>query len=397
MTTNSDHPAVKRFQEYIRIKTVHPTPAYKECSEWLLKQAADIGIPAKVFEPVDGKPFVIMTIEGKQPKLASLMLFPVFPDQWICDPFAAEIIDGKIMGRGTQDMKCVGSAYLEALRVLTKEGWKPERTVHVVWGPDEEIGGEDGVRHWVDMDNFKSLGVGFVLDEGIASTGNNIRVFHAERSPWWIWIKATGNVGHGSQFIQDPAPAKLLKVLNKFLQWRDTQEALFKFGMKSDGSRKPLTLGDVTTVNLTMLKCGIQMNVLPNEAFGGLDVRVSPWVNLVEFENMIKGWCEEESGVTYSFQQKFDSTQVTAVDDTNPWFVALREVAEDHKIEITPEVFPAASDSRFIRKLNIPALGISYLRNVEPLLHHHNEYVPVDTFLESIGFYTDLIRKLSNL
>ncbi|KAI8831265.1 hypothetical protein BC829DRAFT_437834 [Chytridium lagenaria] len=376
VTGDETHEAVKRFQEYVRIKT-----------------AEDIGIPAEVFEPVKGKPFVLMKIEGKQKELASLMLYshtdvvPVFPDQWKCDPFSAEIID---------DMKCVGSGYLEALRILVKEQkWQPERTVHIVWGLMRRL----GVRmvHWVDMEHFRNLGVGFVLDEGIASPGNNIRVFHAERSPWWVWIKATGNVGHGSQFIQDPAPAKLLRVLSKFLSWRDTQEALFKFGVKSDGSRRPLDLGDVTTVNLTMLKAGIQFNVVPGEAWGGLDIRISPWVDLVGFENMIKGWCEEEEGVTYSFEQKFDSNDVTPVDDTNPWFVALREVAASRNIQITPEVFPAASDSRFIRKLNIPALGLSYLRNVQPLLHHHNEYVPVATFLESIGFYVDLISKLASL
>ncbi|KAJ3205660.1 adenylate cyclase, partial [Dinochytrium kinnereticum] len=386
---------ITRFQDYVRIKTVHPTPAYAECVEWLQGQAKEIGIASEVFEPVKGKPFVLMKIEGRQKELAGLMLYshtdvvPVAADQWKCDPFAAEIIDGNILGRGTQDMKCVGAAYLEAIRVLLADGWKPERTVYVVWGPDEEIGGEDGVRHWVDMEHFRNLGVGFVLDEGIASPKNNLRVFYAERSPWWVWIKATGNVGHGSQFIQDPAPAKLLRVLSKFLAWRDTQEALFKFGMKSDGSRRPLDLGDVTTINLTMLKAGVQFNVVPGEAWGGLDIRISPWVDLKGFEAMIKGWCEEEEGVTYSFAQKFDSNDFTAVDDTNPWFVALKEVAASRNIEITPEVFPAGSDSRFIRKLNIPALGISYLKNVEPLLHHHNEYVPVECFLESIGFYVD--------
>ncbi|KAJ3116649.1 adenylate cyclase [Phlyctochytrium bullatum] len=384
---------VARFQEYLKIKTVHPNPAYAECAEWLLNQAKDIGIAAEIFEPVKGKPFVIMTIPGKQPELAAVMLYshtdvvPVFPDQWKCDPFAAEIIDGNIVARG----------YLEAIRELKKTGWRPERNIFVVWGPDEEIGGEDGVKHWVDMEHFRNLRIGFVLDEGIASPKNNLRVFHAERSVWWVWIKAVGNVGHGSQFIKDPAPTKLLRVLNKFLAWRDTQEALFKFGVKSDGSRRPLDLGDVTTLNLTMLKAGVQFNVVPGEAWGGLDIRTSPWVDLKGFEATIKEWCESEEGVTYTFEQRWDSTSVTAIDDSNPWFKALKEVAVARNIEITPEVFPAASDSRFIRKLNIPALGISYLRNVEPLLHHHNEYVPVSTFLESIGFYVDLIKKLADL
>ncbi|KAJ3197284.1 adenylate cyclase [Irineochytrium annulatum] len=367
---------VSRFQAYLRIKTVHPNPDYKGCCEFLLKLAKRFNIPATVFEPVPNKPFVIMTIEGKQKELASLMLY----------------------SHTDENMKCVGMAYLEALNILLSvESWKPERTIHVVFGPDEEIGGEEGVRHWVDMQHFRDLGVGFVLDEGISCPGNALRVFYAERSPWWVWIKATGNVGHGSQFITDPAPAKLIRVLNKFLMWRDVQENLFKFGTKSDGSKRKLDLGDVTTVNLTMLKAGVQFNVVPGEAWGGLDIRVSPWVDLKGFEGMIADWCNEEDGVTYSFAQKFDSSNFTDISDSNPWFVALKEVAAEHKCEILPEVFPAATDSRFIRKLNIPALGISYLKNLEPLLHQHNEYIPVNLFLESIPFYKDLIRKLADL
>jgi aminoacylase len=72
-------PSVQRFQEYLRIKTVHPQPAYAECSEWLLNQAKDIGIPAYIFEAKPGKPFVIMTVAGKQANLASLMLCKPFP------------------------------------------------------------------------------------------------------------------------------------------------------------------------------------------------------------------------------------------------------------------------------------------------------------------------------
>ena len=41
-----DHDAteVGKFVEYIKIKTVHPTPAYKQCRLWLLEYLAEIGL-----------------------------------------------------------------------------------------------------------------------------------------------------------------------------------------------------------------------------------------------------------------------------------------------------------------------------------------------------------------
>ena len=81
---------------------------------------------------------------------------PVFPDQWDHPPFSAhKTDDGWIYGRGTQDMKCVGIWYMEAIRNLKKEGFQPKRTIHVMWVPDEEIGGHDGMEKLIETDFFK--------------------------------------------------------------------------------------------------------------------------------------------------------------------------------------------------------------------------------------------------
>lgn len=58
-------------------------------------------------------------------------------EYWKFDPFAAvKDVDGKIYGRGTQDMKSIGIQYVEALRRLFQSGQKNFlRTIHIVWGP----------------------------------------------------------------------------------------------------------------------------------------------------------------------------------------------------------------------------------------------------------------------
>ena len=60
-------------------------------------------------------------------------------------------------------------------------------------------------------------------------------------------VKCKGQPGHGSQFIKDTAAEKVRKVINTFLTFRDEEEAR----LTSDPT---LALGDVTTVNMTIMK-----------------------------------------------------------------------------------------------------------------------------------------------
>ena len=60
----------------------------------------------------------------------------------------------------------MGIQYLEAIRRLKAAKYEPIRTIHCLFVPDEEIGGERGMKTLITLDEFKALNVGFVLDEG---------------------------------------------------------------------------------------------------------------------------------------------------------------------------------------------------------------------------------------
>ncbi|KAF9082886.1 adenylate cyclase [Mortierella sp. GBA35] len=397
----NEHPAVTRFREYLRIDTRQPTPDYAGSTAFLIRQAEEIGMPYRVVECVKGKPTVIMTFEGTDPSLPALLLnshtdvVPVFPEMWTQEPMAANKIDGFIYARGSQDMKCVGMSYLEVLRRYRSEGKKPLRTIHLTWVPEEEVGGVEGMKLLVHHEEFKRLNVAFALDEGIASPKNALKVFYGERMPWWIKITATGPTGHGSQFIKDTAPTKLLKVIEKFMDLRNEQEKLLEVGLHHNGTR--YTLGDVTTINLTFLQSGIQYNVIPMEATCGFDIRVSPFFDMKEFQAKIEGFVSSQPGVTMEFVNgHFDNT-LTAIDESNIWWTVFSDACKGMNVDYETEIFPAATDSRYLREVGIPALGVSYLKNTPLLLHDHDERMHEDIFLEGIDFYNTLITRLSNV
>jgi aminoacylase len=225
--TSQEHIAVTRFREYLRVDTMQPNPDYYACAAFLKSYADEIGLEFHQVEIVEKKPIVVLTLRGKKPELKSVILnchtdvVPVDQSKWTVDPLSAiKRENGDIVARGSQDMKCVGIWYMEAIRQIKKSEMTLDRTLHLTFVPDEEIGGKDGMAVFVKSDEFKKLNAGFALDEGLANEADAFKLYFGERSPWWITLKATGGAGHASKFIEPSAMDRMLQVLAKFSAFR---------------------------------------------------------------------------------------------------------------------------------------------------------------------------------
>ena len=140
---------------------------------------------------MEKRPILIATWKGTDPSLPSILLnshtdvVPVYPEHWKYDPFeGVKDEEGKIYGRGTQDMKCVTIQYLEAIRRLKKAGVSFKRTIHLTFMPEEEVGGHLGMETFIASEDWKKLNVGFALDEGLANPTEEYTVFYGERFTW---------------------------------------------------------------------------------------------------------------------------------------------------------------------------------------------------------------------
>ncbi|KAJ2255603.1 adenylate cyclase [Coemansia sp. RSA 455] len=403
----SIRPSVQRFIEYLRIKTVQPTPDYSTCTKFLQQQALELGLKFQAKEYVAGKPVVILSWAGTSPELPSIILnshtdvVPVFEEFWDYPPFEARRVptdpqgsDFKIYARGSQDMKIVGHGYLEAIRRLkVEEKRQLLRTVHAVFVPDEEIGGHDGMQQFVESPEFAALNAGLALDEGMANPDKPLRVFYGERAPCWVKFIARGNTGHGSQFIEGTAAEKLVPIIDHLMQFRQTQFQIYKTPHE-DGSQR--TLGEVTTANLTLLKSGVQQNVVPENATAGFDIRMTPAVDYVGFKRDLEALAEKH-GAEAEFVQFWDDNSTTATDESNPFWPAFEQAVTAQGFDIFKEIFPAATDSRYLRRAGVPALGVTPLCNAPILLHDHNEYVKESEFLAAIDFYAAVIAAVANV
>lgn len=292
-------------------------------------------------------------------------------------------MDGKVFGRGSQDMKSVGISYLEAIRRIRGQNFK--RTIHLSFVPDEEIGGVEGMKAFVETEEFKRLNIGFALDEGVPSPLPKLFLFNGERAPWWIKIVATGTAGHGSALLQGCAVDRLLRVLERIQDFRAKQvHRLTTIGDEFVNS------GKITSINITRLHAGKQINVIPDEAVAFVDVRVAQDC-ADDMLQIINGWTSVE-GVSWSFEKRDDP--VSPSDGHSEWLEALVAALNDAPFEMA--IFPGATDSRFLRALGIPAIGFSPFINTPLLAHDHDEYLPVDQFLTGISIHARVIQNLAD-
>lgn len=259
---------VRFFKELLRFRTISAegptTGAYAACVEFLKAECDRIGLQTQVVSPIAGKPVLVASLRGTEPELPALLLnshydvVPVFPEHWTVEAFDAVEVDGRIYGRGAQDMKCVCAQYLVALRRLKAQGRLPfRRTVHLTFVPDEEIGGVQGMGAFLQTETYKALcPIGLALDEGLANVDDKFTVFYGERAPMWVIVTANGPTGHGSRFIANTAVEKLVELSGKALAFRKAQEEELGHtgGCAHCNAKK---LGDVTTLNITMLSAGV--------------------------------------------------------------------------------------------------------------------------------------------
>jgi aminoacylase len=416
---------VQRLMEFIRIKSISgegaTSGAYMQASDWLVQRAKAVGLDVEVIEPVENKPIVIMTWVGTQPELPCVILnshydvVPIMEEHWDVDAFGGVRQEDpdkarnthRIYGRGTQDMKSVCVQYLEAIGRLKASGLAPVRTLYLTYVPDEEIGGTEGMGLLLKHEKWQQMQpVGLALDEGLANPGEAYTLFYGERTPWWVLCKAKGPTGHGSRFIQNTAVSKLVDVANKGLEFRKEQEELLghdECGCKHGQAKK---LGDVTTLNLTMLKAGVStdggetyaLNVIPNEAELGFDIRIATTMPTTAVAAKLDEWTKEE-GVSWGFPPKWNALHehfTTSIDPhENPWARVFFGACAEMEMSIEPEIFPAATDSRFLREVGVNAFGFSPMNRSPILLHEHNEFIQEDVFLQGIEVYVKLIERLS--
>ena len=163
--------AVELLGELLRLDTVNPPGTEEPANELIADQLAGAGFECELLGPEPGRRNLLARLRGdaEGPTLCLLGHVDTVPansDDWSFDPWAGDVVDGEVRGRGAQDMKGQVAAEVAAAASLARAGWRPARGELLVAAvADEETGGALGAR-WLCAEHPEKLAPDYVVNEG---------------------------------------------------------------------------------------------------------------------------------------------------------------------------------------------------------------------------------------
>ncbi|MBW4040804.1 MAG: M20/M25/M40 family metallo-hydrolase [Acidobacteria bacterium] len=385
---------------------------------------AGMGLETRMFEAEPGRVSVLARVEGRSRGPALVLhghtdVVPADAAGWSVDPFAGEVRDGLLWGRGAVDMKDMDAMMLASLEDILGSGRQPARDLVVAFFADEEAGGVLG-SHWV-VDRHPELFEG--ATEAISEVGGysidlaGRRAYllqTGEKALVWAKLTARGPAAHGSRLIRDNAVVKLAEAVARVgrkdwpIRLTDTTRALVDelgriLGLDpkqvgddavvlASGTAAGFILATLrTTTNPTVLEAGYKHNVIPDTASALVDIRTLPGEEeevLAEIRDLVGPDIEIETiHADVGLENPFEGPLVEKV------IALLGE--HDPGAPVLPYLMSGGTDNKALSKLGITGYGFAPLRlppglDFPAMFHGVDERVP----LASLDFGTRVLTDL---
>ncbi|MFP4074671.1 MAG: M20/M25/M40 family metallo-hydrolase [Actinomycetota bacterium] len=433
--------AIALLRELIRNACVNdgtPESGYEYRSVATLRDF--FGVEGEVFEKVEGRQTLVYRVEGSDPEAPSLGLSPhldVVPVQesgWTQDPFAADIVDGFVYGRGAVDMLNVTSAMAVAARPYITGEIKPRGDLLFVALADEEAGGALGAMPFTE-ERWDLARVDYMLTEVAyppVSYANEevIPVATGEKGAFWSLLRSTGSPGHGSApYGADNALRKMVEAVYGIFseempvvithEWEefvasldideDIKEALVDpdrvddaidtFAVEDPLFARYAHAVTHLTVSPNVLQAGIKSNVIASQASANIDIRALPGIDRSFVDSyLFKAMGSARDDIDIEPIQDFEAT---ASPMGNPLWEAIAdsvEILEGHR-RLLPMMMNVATDARFWRKKGTIAYGVGLyddrmdFSEMLALFHGHDERVSVESVKRTTALYDEVLDR----
>ena len=392
--------AVEWMQEYLRIDTTNPPGNEMRAAAFFKSILDKEEIENRVFEYAPGRADLWARLphtsaEAKRPIILLNHMDVVTSDasHWRVPPFSGTIIDGSMYGRGAQDMKNEGLAQLVVMTMLKREKAALDRDVIFLAVSDEEAAGTG--TDWMIAHHRDLLeDAEFLINEGgenLLESGKvkYVGVDVGEKSPLWLHVVAHGRPGHGSRPNPDSAPDRLVRALDRIIQYRTplkvlpvVEEFMRDMAPNEEGERarqfsnireavqdknfqeqverdESLNYLLRNTITLTMLGGSEQTNVIPPEAWANLDVRLLPGEDPKAFLQSIRQLVNDPNVTVDPLQPEFRVANASTTDTA--LFQAIRQVSRQYfpGTPVVPRLTSGYTENQRYRPLGISAYGFS--------------------------------------
>ncbi|MGA2631863.1 MAG: M20/M25/M40 family metallo-hydrolase [Terriglobia bacterium] len=429
--------AVELFREYLRIDTSNPPGNELAAAEFFHRLFDAAGIPNTIYTYAPGRAnlYAILKGDGSLRPLILLNHTDVVraePQNWRLPPFSGDILDGEIYGRGAVDMKDEGLIQAMVMLMAAREHLPRKRDLVFLATADEEVGGTGS--QWMIANHAELLRPAeYLITEGgsnlLDSQGRALYgVGVGEKMPCWVRLTARGRGGHGSMPIADSAPNRLVRALQRVVDWESPVRLLpgvekyfhevaelqsepraEKFRNIRAALRDPSFLKSLTededynyllrdTISLTMLRAGEQTNVIPDSAYCELDVRLLPDRGSEEFLRELKRVVADDS-------IEIQPLSTTRTPNSSPVDTSLYRIIEQVARQLNPKalVAPALNsgytESQIYRTLGIHCYGfgpVEITPQVDASQHAANERLPAEQIRRGVRLLYEIVARTVN-
>ena len=249
---------VELARTLVAFETINPPGNERPCAEHLGGLLEDGGFFVSYHDFADTRTSLVARIGGASDTkplcfTGHIDVVPLGAAPWSVDPFAGEIADGKLYGRGTTDMKSGVAAFVVAGLNLAKDFAKGPGVVLVITAGEET--GCEGAYHLAGLGDVLGEAGAIVVAE---PTSNQPWIGH--KGALWLKARTTGVTAHGSMPEQgDNAVYKAARAIG---QLED-----FDFNIA-----RHQVLGK-PTLNVGSVHGGLNINSVPDLAEVGIDIR----------------------------------------------------------------------------------------------------------------------------
>jgi acetylornithine deacetylase/succinyl-diaminopimelate desuccinylase-like protein len=433
--------SLELFRTLLRFDTTNPPGDELEAARWLHELFEREGIESRVLESAPGRGNVVARLHGDgtggDPILLSahLDVVPADAERWTHPPFAAEIHDGFLWGRGTIDMKNMAAMEVTAMLLLQRHDAKLKRDVIFAGVADEEAGCEFGSLFLV-REHPELIRAEYAISEigGFTQHIGKQRFYPvqvAEKGVCWMTIRAEGTSGHGSLPAADNPIAKIARaaelldsvrlphqrtsVVDRFIRTL-ADHSPFPNSMILRGLLSP-TLADVildrifpekslaatfdaalhNTANPTILRGGTKVNQVPNFAELQVDGRMLPGQTGADLVRQIRAVIGD--GYDIRIDREMPAVEGDADDPIAGMIQAILERHDPGAI-VVPTMIPGFTDAKAYDQLGMKCWGFSPVKlppglNFAEMFHGVNERIPVDGYEFGVRALFDLVVELA--
>jgi acetylornithine deacetylase/succinyl-diaminopimelate desuccinylase-like protein len=432
--------SVSLLGELIRLDTSNPPNKELPVQRLLADRLAAVGFECELLHAEDPeRPNLVARLrgEGDGPTLCLLGhadTVPADASEWSFSPWAGDVVDGEVRGRGAQDMKDQVAAEAAACIALARDGWRPNGELLLVCTADEEAGAIYGAK-WLCEEQPEKVRADLVINEGggpcFEIEGRRLYTLCVgEKGVWRFRLRTHGKAGHGSvPSLGDNALLKLAPLLEGMRDQPppESTEAGVAFlsgvlerdlgdpgpdelaaALAEVRERAPLLAAYLAepmlgvTVVPTMASASVKDNVIPGSAEILVDCRVPPGLVERDVRERLEAFFGDLlDGVTLEFVENVTGNASPA---ESPLATSIADwvAANDPGAGVVPIVMPGFSDSHWWRRAfgdETTVYGFSPQRDMtlfeaSPLVHSADERIKVSDVELAARFFHDITREV---